>query len=51
MILYLIAAFMLGIAFGVLVCALLTVAFYKKPKNGEPCGQSVTKCFLEILRH
>lgn len=51
MILYLIAAFVLGIAFGVLISVILISAFGKKPKHSDSCGESVTKCFLEILRH
>lgn len=51
MILYLIAAFVFGIVIGVLVSALFRVAFYKKPKSDDLDVQSVTKCFLDILKH
>jgi|GEM_PF-4771316 len=51
MILYLVAAFVFGTVFGVLVSALFRVAFSKKPKSCDLDTQSVTKCFIDILKH
>lgn len=51
MILYLIAALMIGIAVGS-VCTLMTMRMlYKKSKRKMPDSDPVAKCFLDILRH
>ncbi len=51
MILYLIAALMIGIAVGAVCTLILMRIFQKRSKRKMPDSDPVSKCFLDILRH